>query len=241
MTLTVGVIGVEPPAPMTSVPICSVSDVGTGPLAGPSEMTRSTGAPPGGPAAGAGLSTVPADTAVSFTSLADLGATVVKVERPGAGDDTRAWGPPFADDGQSTYFQSVNRSKLSIALDLADAGDRDLASDLAGCADVLVENWTRAERAALGLTPGWARRAIAATGSYAEQYARWLGRISPVKFGVRDLRAPSGERIAMPRAEVTGRRLIAATATDALSMMRLMIISVTSLGTATLSAATPAM
>ena len=50
--------------------------------------------------------------------LADLGATVVKVERPGAGDDTRAWGPPFAADGQSTYFQSVNRNKVSIALDL---------------------------------------------------------------------------------------------------------------------------
>jgi crotonobetainyl-CoA:carnitine CoA-transferase CaiB-like acyl-CoA transferase len=73
--------------------------------------------------------------------LADLGATVVKVERPGAGDDTRAWGPPFAADGQSTYFQAVNRNKLSIALDLGVPGDVTLAQDLAAACDVLVENY----------------------------------------------------------------------------------------------------
>lgn len=72
--------------------------------------------------------------------LADLGATVVKVERPGVGDDTRTWGPPYAADGQSTYFQSVNRNKRSIALDLGDPGDRAVARALAGRADVLVEN-----------------------------------------------------------------------------------------------------
>ncbi len=72
--------------------------------------------------------------------LADLGATVVKVERPGAGDDTRAWGPPFAADGQSTYFQSVNRNKVSIALDLGAPDDRRIAHALAARADVLVEN-----------------------------------------------------------------------------------------------------
>jgi len=72
--------------------------------------------------------------------LADLGATVVKVERPGAGDDTRAWGPPFAADGQSTYFQSVNRNKASIALDLGAPADRVIAQALAARADVLVEN-----------------------------------------------------------------------------------------------------
>jgi crotonobetainyl-CoA:carnitine CoA-transferase CaiB-like acyl-CoA transferase len=72
--------------------------------------------------------------------LADLGATVVKVERPGSGDDTRAWGPPFAADGQSTYFQSVNRNKASIALDLGDPGDRAIAEAIAIRADVLVEN-----------------------------------------------------------------------------------------------------
>ena len=72
--------------------------------------------------------------------LADLGATVIKVERPGTGDDTRAWGPPFAAGGQSTYFQSVNRSKSSIDLDLADPRDCQVARSLAERADVLVEN-----------------------------------------------------------------------------------------------------
>jgi crotonobetainyl-CoA:carnitine CoA-transferase CaiB-like acyl-CoA transferase len=72
--------------------------------------------------------------------LADLGARVVKVERPGTGDDTRAWGPPFAADGQSTYFQSVNRNKASIALDLGLEADRAIALALADRADVLVEN-----------------------------------------------------------------------------------------------------
>ena len=73
--------------------------------------------------------------------LADLGATVVKVERPGPGDDTRSWGPPFAASGQSTYFESVNRNKRSIDLDLTDAGDLAVAHALAGRADVLVENY----------------------------------------------------------------------------------------------------
>lgn len=73
--------------------------------------------------------------------LADLGATVVKVERPGAGDDTRAWGPPFAPDGQSTYFHSVNRNKKSIALDLSDAADLQIAQQIAARCDVLVQNY----------------------------------------------------------------------------------------------------
>lgn len=83
--------------------------------------------------------------------LADLGATVVKVERPGVGDDTRAWGPPFAADGQSTYFQSVNRNKASIALDLGDEEDRAVAHDLAARADVLVENHRPGALARFGL------------------------------------------------------------------------------------------
>ena len=52
-------------------------------------------------------------------TLADLGATVIKVERPGAGDDTRSWGPPWT-AGSSSYFECLNRSKRSIALDLND-------------------------------------------------------------------------------------------------------------------------
>jgi formyl-CoA transferase len=73
-------------------------------------------------------------------NLADLGATVVKVERPGAGDDTRAWGPPWSSSG-STYFESVNRSKRSVTLDLKDPADHALALELASRADVLVENY----------------------------------------------------------------------------------------------------
>lgn len=72
--------------------------------------------------------------------LADLGADVIKVERPGGGDDTRAWGPPFL-DGDATYYLSVNRDKRSIILDLADPADRDEAVRLAASADVVVENF----------------------------------------------------------------------------------------------------
>ena len=73
--------------------------------------------------------------------LGDLGADVIKVERPGSGDDTRAWGPPYAPDGTSTYFASVNRNKRSIALDLTDDGDLAIAQRLTGVADVVIENF----------------------------------------------------------------------------------------------------
>ncbi|GAA4380593.1 CaiB/BaiF CoA transferase family protein [Paeniglutamicibacter cryotolerans] len=73
-------------------------------------------------------------------TLADLGARVIKVERPGTGDDTRAWGPPFSATG-STYFESVNRNKESVALDLRDPADLAHARELALRADVLVENF----------------------------------------------------------------------------------------------------
>ena len=69
--------------------------------------------------------------------LADLGATVVKVERPGSGDDTRSWGPPYDEAGDATYFQAVNRNKSSVVLNLADPEARRLALD----ADVVVENF----------------------------------------------------------------------------------------------------
>ncbi|WP_433475046.1 CaiB/BaiF CoA transferase family protein [Spirillospora sp. CA-142024] len=82
--------------------------------------------------------------------LADLGATVVKVERPGDGDDTRSWGPPHA-DGEATYFLAVNRNKRSIALDLRDPDDLDLARGLAARADVLVENFRPGTMDRLGL------------------------------------------------------------------------------------------
>jgi len=72
--------------------------------------------------------------------LADLGAQVIKIERPGAGDDTRTWGPPFV-EGDAAYFLSVNRNKQSIALDLADPDDRAMAREIADRSDVLVENF----------------------------------------------------------------------------------------------------
>jgi crotonobetainyl-CoA:carnitine CoA-transferase CaiB-like acyl-CoA transferase len=83
-------------------------------------------------------------------NLADLGATVVKVERPGTGDDTRSWGPPWSSNG-STYFESINRSKLSVTLDLKVADDRALALELASRADVLVENYRPGALARYGL------------------------------------------------------------------------------------------
>ncbi|HEX5147348.1 MAG TPA: CoA transferase, partial [Conexibacter sp.] len=89
--------------------------------------------------------------------LADLGAEVVKVERRGAGDDTRAWGPPWADDGSATYFHAVNRNKRSLALDLADPGDRAHARRLAAEADVVVENFRPGVMERHGL--GWAELA----------------------------------------------------------------------------------
>lgn len=55
--------------------------------------------------------------------LGDFGAEIVKIERPGAGDDTRAWGPPFDSDGTATYFNSVNRNKRSVALNLTSPAD----------------------------------------------------------------------------------------------------------------------
>jgi len=72
--------------------------------------------------------------------LADLGAEVIKIERPGTGDDTRAWGPPFA-DGESTYFLSVNRNKRSFAADLEDPADLAAVQELVRRADVLIENF----------------------------------------------------------------------------------------------------
>ena len=82
--------------------------------------------------------------------LADLGAEVVKVERPGGGDDTRSWGPPFL-DGMSTYFAAVNRGKRSVAIDLQRRRGRELAARLAASSDILIENFRPGVSKRLGL------------------------------------------------------------------------------------------
>ncbi len=82
--------------------------------------------------------------------LADLGAEVIKVERPGAGDDTRSWGPPFWGE-LSTYFAAVNRGKRSLALDLSMAEGRALVERLIAGADVVIENFRPGVTGRLGL------------------------------------------------------------------------------------------
>jgi crotonobetainyl-CoA:carnitine CoA-transferase CaiB-like acyl-CoA transferase len=82
--------------------------------------------------------------------LGDLGADVVKVEHPGGGDETRAWGPPWH-GGHSTYYLAVNRNKRSVALDLKTDAGRRAARALAGRADVLVENFKAGAPERLGL------------------------------------------------------------------------------------------
>ena len=72
--------------------------------------------------------------------LADLGAEVIKIERPGRGDDTRQWGPPWA-GGESAYYLSINRNKKSLTLNLKSEKGREIVRDLARQTDVLIENW----------------------------------------------------------------------------------------------------
>jgi formyl-CoA transferase len=92
-------------------------------------------------------------------NLADLGAEVIKVERPGAGDDTRGWGPPWLKDGagretrESAYFLSVNRNKKSVTLDIAKPEGQAIARELAAQCDVLIENYKVGTLARYGL--GW--------------------------------------------------------------------------------------
>lgn len=78
--------------------------------------------------------------------LADFGAEVIKIEKPGEGDDTRGWGPPFVTNGDGSrgdaaYFQSANRGKASVAIDMATAEGQDLIRQLAAKSDVVIENF----------------------------------------------------------------------------------------------------
>ncbi|MBT8240540.1 MAG: CoA transferase [Acidimicrobiia bacterium] len=82
--------------------------------------------------------------------LADMGAEVIKVERPDGGDDTRHW-PPFLADGMSTYYAAINRNKKSVALDLSTPEDIELARRLTDRADVVIENFRPGVMAEFGL------------------------------------------------------------------------------------------
>lgn len=90
-------------------------------------------------------------------NLADLGAEVIKVERPGCGDDTRQWGPPFLKDAngretaESSYFLSANRGKYSVTVDIATPEGQDIIRAMACSADVLVENYKVGTLARYGL------------------------------------------------------------------------------------------
>ena len=89
--------------------------------------------------------------------FADLGATVIKVEKPGSGDDTRGWGPPFVENpvtgarGDAAYYLSANRGKRSVTIDMATPEGQDIVRRLAAKADVLVENYKLGGLAKYGL------------------------------------------------------------------------------------------
>ena len=90
-------------------------------------------------------------------NLADLGADVIKVERPGAGDDTRHWGPPFAKDekgnetAETAYFICINRNKRSITVDISKPEGQDIIRQLAAESDVIIENYKVGDLAKYGL------------------------------------------------------------------------------------------
>lgn len=115
--------------------------------------------PPAGPLAGLVVLDLTRVLAGPYATqlLADLGAEVWKVERPGHGDETRGWGPPFVGE-HSAYFLSVNRNKRSAALDLGAAEDRAAVRAAAAAADVVIENFVPGGIAKLGLDLAALRR-----------------------------------------------------------------------------------
>jgi crotonobetainyl-CoA:carnitine CoA-transferase CaiB-like acyl-CoA transferase len=91
--------------------------------------------------------------------FADLGADVIKIERPGAGDDTRSWGPPFLKDKdgsitrESGYYLSVNRGKRSVTIDISAPEGQDIVRQLASTADIVIENLLLRDRFRAGRPP----------------------------------------------------------------------------------------
>ncbi len=121
-------------------------------------------------------------------ALGDLGADVIKIERPGKGDDTRKWGPPYVTDSdgnettESAYYLSANRNKRSVALDIAKPEGQALAKRLIGTCDILVENFKTGDLARYGLSyedlkgdfPGLVYCSITGFGQTGP-YAPWAG------------------------------------------------------------------
>ncbi|MDE3155083.1 MAG: CoA transferase [Acidobacteriota bacterium] len=109
-------------------------------------------APPSGPLAGLTVLDLTRVLSGPYCTmlLGDMGARVIKIERPGRGDDTRAWGPPFV-EGESAYFLSINRNKESVTLDFKQPEGRAVLDALIARADVLVENFRPGTLAKLGL------------------------------------------------------------------------------------------
>src|SRR5256885_16454197 len=85
--------------------------------------------------------------------LGDLGARVIKVERPASGDEPRGWGPPFDSAGRSAYYLSINRNKLSVAADLDRTEDQALVRTLLADADIVVENFLPGALSRRGFDP----------------------------------------------------------------------------------------
>ena len=83
--------------------------------------------------------------------LGDMGATVIKIERPEVGDDTRHWGPPYDPAGRATYFESVNRNKTSVAIDMTSAEGLVEARELIKRADIVIHNFPPSNSVKFGL------------------------------------------------------------------------------------------
>ena len=135
--------------------------------------------------------------------LGDLGADVIKIEHPGKGDDTRAWGPPFI-NGEAAYYLSVNRNKRSIAIDLKSEAGKEIVWKLIDGADVLVENFSPGTVGRLGFgweavharNPRLVMASISGFGQHGPGHAR--SAYDLVVQGMGGIMSVTGERDGMP-------------------------------------------
>ncbi|WP_341578665.1 CoA transferase [Microbacterium schleiferi] len=136
---------------------------------------------------------------LAASTLADLGADVIKVERAGSGDDTRRWGPPWTENS-SSYFESANRGKRSIALDFGDPADLELAHRLVSRADVVIENFLPGTLDRFGLdyesvharNPGVVYASITGFGSQAGSHDAGYDFLVQAVGGLMDITGPPG-------------------------------------------------